>query len=225
MVNKIGPYRNTNRMLEKFNLKVSVVKPKTQELVRNIHLDLKGDSEKEVEDPSYYDNFANYLQYSYDKYITPLYANICKIGDVVTLDGEVDEELYFNNDECTVSVIISIPNNHKQSWQTYVAKYYKDLTKFDDYFDSFVFHVRDYQVQQVEFKFKFEMEQKQTIKYLNENNGVQQEAIGFWLSTFNVIEKKVQSDKFHTNTIPVERVMTEYGPRAKFCSETIKLKL
>ncbi|WP_121616817.1 hypothetical protein [Virgibacillus halodenitrificans] len=225
MVNKIQPCRDKNKFLKDFTLSVTVVKPKEKGLTRNLNLDLRVNSTKEVDDPSYYDNFINYLQYSYDKYVTPLYTNICKVGDVVTLGGGIDEEFYFDNDSCAVSVIISIPNSHKKNWPFYVANKYKELSKLDSYFEDCIFHVREYKVQQVEFKFNFEMETNQTIKYLIENNNIEQEAIGFWLAAFNDVEKKVRKEQFHTNKIPVKRVMTENGPRLRFCDESIKLKL
>lgn len=225
MVQKIQPYRNANKFLKDFMLSVSVVKPKEQHLKRNLLLTLNTDATRELDDSSCYDNFTNYLQFSYDKYVTPLYTTICKVGDVVALEGNIDEEFYFDNDSCSVSVIVSIPNNHKQNWQFYLADKYKELSKFNPYFEQFIFHVREYQVQKVEFKFNFEMEQEQTIKYLIEHNKVEQEAIGFWLSAFNDVERQVRSEQFHTNTIPVKRVMTEYGPRLQFCSESIKIRL
>lgn len=225
LVEKIQPHKDARKFFKKFNLNISVVKPKEQQPEWKLLLNIETDSTKTTEDLGCYENFINYLQYSCDKYVTPLYTNVCKIGDVVSLEADVDEEFFFDNDTCTVSVVVSIPNNHKQNWQLYLANKYKELSKFDSYFDRFIFYVRDYKVQKVAFKFNFEMEQEQTIKYLIENGKVQQQAIGFWLSAFNDVEKKVRSEKCHTNKIPVKKVMTKYGPRLQFCDEDIKIKL
>jgi hypothetical protein len=225
MRKKIQPFRERNKLLTDFVFSVTVVRTKEKQLQRNLMLLVNTDDKRKLKDGNCYDNFVNYLQFSYDKYVTPLYTNICKIGDVVSVEGAVDEELFFDEDKCTISVVVSIPNNYKENWQIYIADRYKELVKFNQFFEQFIFHVREYQVQKVEFRYNFTMEQNQTIKYLVEHNEIEQEVIGFWISAFNEVEEKVRSEGFHTNEIPVKVVDTEYGPRLEFCSETIKIKI
>lgn len=217
--------RQTCIALSNVNISLAVVKPNNQHKPQsNIYMDLTQNRNIKIENADDYDNLVNYLQHAYNKYVAPMYCNFGKIGDVVSLNAEIDDACYFVDDEVTVGISISVPRDHQDKWQFYIIDRYAELSKFRNHLELMEFDVRDYRLQKVYVKFKFTMNENETVNYIKQNTEVDEELLAFWLASFNEIEMKRCEEKRHSHKIPIKIVDSEFGPVLEYCDETLKVK-
>lgn len=222
----IKPCRQSKNRLQKVNLSLAVVKPKDKRAIEpNILMEVDSHPSELIEEQEDFDNLVNYLQFAYDKYISPMYLHHGKIGDVVILDADVDEACFFEDDKLTISINISIPNTYKESWGTYIASRYGELSKFKKHLNALEFDIRDFKMQKVNFQFKFNMVEEETVKFINQNSEVDKKSIANWLALFNDVENKCADSKIHTKKLKAQLVETEFGPRLDIMQEKVKFKI
>jgi hypothetical protein len=229
LAEEVGSYKIHKKGIRFFTLNLTVTKHKTKPnlLQKNVLIEVKSDSTRRLVDEWAYDNFLDYLRYAYEKYVAPIYVDLCKIGDIVQVYGEIDEEGFFVNDECNVAVIICIPNDSKENWAVYLEKRYRELFKFRNFLEKMDFEVRDYKFQKVAFHYKFKMEASQTYNAIKESNQIDEDHVGIWYALAEEVVLKSKTENYHTHSIvATKRVETEFGPRLELAGiETTKSRI